>query len=330
VRATTDTDRGGLDHIGHVYDLATGLVPGVLPAVRAALDAGMEVSAIVGRGEEQAMRAALGPHAPITFPPPEDVQAPGRGFVDHLREVGAAAPGLVVAQYSVFEIPDGELRQGEDDINDVLSDLPVTVVCACSTAERSTRQATARAAHPRMLRGGVASDNEIYRRPGLSLEVRAGVHALGLTFRARADLPYIREHVAAVARAAGLSREDGQACVMAVHEAALIVTGDHVPSFDVGSEPCELDLWAADGAVTAELRGPVPPGAPDVPDVPRIPRDDRRRPDPLDYVRLFCQDAERVETAGTRVVRLLATRRPVRQPGWTDTLGPDGARGVGR
>ncbi|MCD2192050.1 hypothetical protein LQ327_01420 [Actinomycetospora endophytica] len=286
-----------LEHVGYVYDSTTGFARGVLSQVRAVLGAGGQVSAVVDPGEAETLQDALGPGSAITFTPPAELEDSNSLFFDHLRDVARAPRGLVLAQYSVFGIPDGRLRRGEDDINRQLAHLPVTLICACSTTAASTRLATAHGVHPRLLVDGIVRDNAAYRPADAVVQAGSGTPILGLTFRGPADLHHIRGHVRAVVSAAGLDDAAVDAHVVAVHEAALIVA-NRLPDRPGAPEPCELDMWATDTAITAEIRAPrsaeIAASSPP--------------PEGLEYVRLFCWHAASFDAAGTYGVRVLTRR----------------------
>jgi hypothetical protein len=287
---------GVLQHVGYVYDSTAGFADGVLSQVRAVLGDGGLVSAVVDPWESEVLRSAIGPSPSLTFTPPAEAARSGADFSDHLRDVAADRGGLVLAQYSAFGIPDGELRRGEDDINEFLAHLPLTVICACATTAASTRLATARDAHPRLLVDGVIRDNDGFHRTDVPPEPGVGTPILGLTFRGAADLQHVRGHVRSVSSSVGLDEEVVDAHVVAVHEAALVVA-NHQPDRPGAPGPYELDMWATDSAITVEVRGPrwsaVQTGPPS---------------GVLEYVRLFCSHAAGFETGENYGVRLFTRR----------------------
>ena len=285
-----------LEHVGYVYDPTTGFVDGVLSPVREALDDGGRVSVVADPLEVEALRSAFGSSPALTFTPPAEVARAGAAFHDHLRAVAATRRGLVLAQYSAFGIPDGELRRGEDDINQFLAHLPLTLICACATTAASTRLATAHDAHPRLLVDGVIRDNHGYLRADAALGPGVGTPILGLTFRGAADLQHVRGHVRSVSSAAGLDDDVVDAYVVAVHEAALVVA-DRQPGRPSTPGPYELDMWATDAAITAEIRGPR-----------SSPTQTAPSPGVLEYVRLFCGHAVGFETDESYGVRLFTRR----------------------
>lgn len=319
---TLDVAPGGLDHVGFVYSSPDALVEGVLPRVRATLADGGRVAAVLERATERRLLEILGPGAGIEFTPASAVRRPAPGaFLDRVRDTAGPRRGLVVAQYSVFEASDVDLRHGEDEINRTLADLPVTLVCACAADTRLTRLSTAHAVHPRLLRDGRVEDNTDYRAEGETLDVaRDGdVHLLGLTFRDTGDLRRVRAAVSAVVTNAALRAEDVRASVFAVHEAATLVaehaehgthdTGGTNGTGDAGTtvvDPCALDVWSTPtGTIAVEVRGPRRPRRTGELELGRLWRDPDRRPDPLAYVRLFCRDAVTIEAGDTRIIRIL-------------------------
>jgi hypothetical protein len=181
------------------------------------------------------------------------------------------------------------------------------LICACSAGERPARLVTARATHPYLLHHGEPRVNPAYYRPGGPLEVDQGTHILSLTFRGRPDLHHLRRQVRTAAADAGLNPSRTETWVIAVHEAAVIVSEAAAPD---DLEPCELDIWLGEAALTAELRGPRrsaaatadPPAEEDPPATGAV--------DPLAAVRLFCGDATSFTDRDSRVVRLLASRHP--------------------
>jgi hypothetical protein len=306
VSVSTDSgvDAPNLEHIGVLFDPATGLAAGVLPLLRAALTAGRPVSALVEPDEADSLRRALPRDTGLTIAAPARVTETDSGLLEHLRGLGGEGQALVLAQYSVLRIGDIALRRGEERINQQLAELPVTLICACSTRERSPRLITARATHPYLVHQGVAHINSAYRVPDTPLEVDQGEHVLGLTFRGQPELHHVRGQVRAVAAAVGLAAARTDAWVGAVHEAAVIVSEAAAPD-DV--LPCELDMWAAPPTITAEVRGPAARGGPSEPGNGTVAAPSTDTPDPLVGVRLFCQEATELIDGDSRIVRLLST-----------------------
>ena len=295
------------EHVGFLYDPATGLAIGVLPLLRAALEAGRSLSVLIEPTEADSIHHALPPDAALTIAAPAQENGGDVDLMEHLRGVGAQGPALVLAQYSAFDIGDIALRHREEQINQQLAKLPITLICACSTGERSPRKITARATHPQLLNEGVPRPNSSYRRPGAAVEVGRGDHVLGVTFRGQPELHHVRSQARAGAAAVGLSTAHAEAWVSAVHEAAVIASENAQPD---DLESCEFDMWAAGATITAELRGPRQRNGPPEtnaletgPD-PGHPAASTGCPDPLAGVRLFCHEAGRVIDGNSLIVRL--------------------------
>lgn len=298
-------DVPGLEHIGVLYDPATGIAAEALPLLRAALEADRPVSAVVEPDEAKSLRRALPRDTALIIAAPARVVDTGTGLLEHLRGLGGDGQALVLAQCSMFQIGDIALRHSEDQINEQLAELPVTLICAYSTRDRFPRLITARATHPYLTYQGVPRSNSAYRAPGAALEVDRGDHVLGLTFRGRPELHHVRAQVRAAAATAGLTAAHIDAWVTAVHEAAVIVSEAAAPD-DV--ESCELDMWAAQSTVSAEVRGPTTPGGPPDPGQSPLPGPQDSAPDPLVGVKLFCHEVTELVDGDSRIVRLLSRR----------------------
>lgn len=292
--------RGGLEHLGHLYDTSEDLVAAVLPRVRATLAAGARVSAIVERRTRRALLEALGPGAGIEFTTAGSLRDGSRGGLPgHVRHTASPVGGLVLAQYSAFDVPDAELRAGEEQVNRLPTDLPVTLVCACARDSREARLATVRATHPGLLDAGANPD---FRAPEdrLTLPRPGDVPVLAVDVAGSGDLRGLRAEVGRVARTAGLHGDEVHRALLAVHEAAVVVGGAERPD----RMACAVEVWAGDGSLAVEVRGPAPTSA-DGGTADRLPRHPDRRPEPLDHVRLFCPTATIEDSGDARVIRLV-------------------------
>jgi hypothetical protein len=298
------TPTPGLEHLGHLSGTSEEFVAAVLPRVRSTLAAGGRVSAVVERRTRRALVEALGADVAIDFPTAGALRtAPSDGFLAHVRDTATPAGGLVLAQYSVFDLADTDLRAGEEEVNRLPADLPVTLVCACAHDARDARVTTLRATHPRLLHADGIRVNPGFHGVAdpLVLPRPDDVRVLSVAVRGTVDLHSLRVGVEAAARAAGLAEDDVHRAVIAVHEAAVVVGSAVWP----GRVACAVQVWAGVRSLAAEVRGPKPAG-PDVGTATdRLPRHPGRRPGLLDHVRLFCRAAVVDDGDEVRTIRLV-------------------------
>ena len=157
----------GLVHLGLLYDGPDDLVDSAVAEVRRALEAGDDVRLIVDRRTVRAFREALGDDAEgVTFPPPSSMLPPSApGFLATVQ--GWARPDrrtTVLGQYpSTMSAPDCGF--GEDAVNLVLGDLPLTLICCCQRDLDPDLLAVARRTHPLLATTAGPADNADYRTP---------------------------------------------------------------------------------------------------------------------------------------------------------------------
>lgn len=285
----------GLVHLGLLYDGPEDLVDSAVAEVRRALEAGDDVYLTVDRRTVRAFREALGDDAEgVTFPPPSSMLPPSApGFLATVQRW--ARPDrrtTVLGQYpSTMSAPDCGF--GEDALNLVLGDLPLTLICCCRRDLDPDLLAVARRTHPLLATTAGPADNADYRTPAPSSPTPAalwGTVAARLEVDGTEDLAEVRRRVADVAGRAGLEGDAVRAAVLAVHEAAVLACRGSDP------EPAglTLEIRARPGStlfseVVGPRRAPVPDG------------------DPLSHVRPFCSCAALHDDAGRRAVRVLTT-----------------------
>lgn len=306
-------------HLGLLHDGPDDLVARVLPALDRALHRGDAVSTVVDRRTARGLREALGHHAgALTFASPHAGPPRAGTFLRRVHDMVTATPGRpawVLAQYSAFATSDEELRTGEDGVNLVLGDLPLTLVCACARDAGPGPTATVHHTHPAWLEGAGCVDNPGFRPPEdrspTPSEVWGGVHLAQLHFGATVDLHRVRTHAAALAAEVGLRGERARAAVLAVHEAAVLACDEVADAELPGDDgPCVLDVWAAGTRLVAEVRGPRAPLGPAAQVAAgfdaRLPRNRLRMAGPLRLVRTFCDEVTSRETPTARAVRVVA------------------------
>ena len=138
--------------------------------MRRALEAGDDVHLTVDRRTVRAFREALGDDAEgVTFPPPSSMLPPSApGFLATVQRW--ARPDrrtTVLGQYpSTMSAPDCGF--GEDALNLVLGDLPLTLICCCQRDLDPDLLAVARRTHPLLATTAGPADNADYRTPAPS------------------------------------------------------------------------------------------------------------------------------------------------------------------
>jgi hypothetical protein len=291
-------DLGGLVHLGLLHDDPDDLVASAVPYVRQALADGDEVHLIVDRRTARTFREALGDDADrVAFPPPSSMLPPSApGFLAAVR--GWARPDrrtTVLGQYGAT-MPAPDCGFGEDALNLVLRDLPLTLICTCRRDLDPDLLAVARRTHPHLATPDGRVDNPEFRTPPAADPVPAelwGAVAARLGVGGTGGLAEVRQCVADVAERAGLEGDAVRAAVLAVHEAAVLAcrTGD--------PEHAELvvEVRARPGeTLFSEVVGPPPSAEPGAAD-----------DDPLARLRPFCTGADLHDGPDRRAVRVLTT-----------------------
>jgi len=285
----------GLVHLGLLHDGPDDLVDSAIGEVRRALEAGDDVYLAVDRRTVRAFREALGADAEnVTFPPPSSMlppSAPGylatvRGWARRDRRT------TVLGQYpAAMSAPDCGF--GEDALNVVLGDLPLTLICCCRRDLDPDLLSVARRTHPHMATTAGHADNPDYRAPATASPTPAGLWgtvAARLDVDGTGDLAEVRRRVADVAGRAGLEGDAVRAAVLAVHEAAVLACR----SSDPDRAGLTLEVRARPGSTLfSEVVGPRTAA--------------ESVADPLSHVRPFCARAALHDESGRRAVRVLTT-----------------------
>ncbi|PVZ08889.1 hypothetical protein [Actinomycetospora cinnamomea] len=284
----------GLVHLGLLHDGPDDLVAGATPAIRRALAGGDDVLLIVDRGTARRFREALGADAErVRFPPPSAALPPSApGFLATVRRWARAdRRTTVLGQYpSAMSAPDCGF--GEDAVNAVLGDLPLTLICCARSDLPPDLVAVARRTHPHLSTADGHTDNPDYRAPATASPTPAGLWgavAARIGVEGTGDLAEVRHCVADVAGQVGLVGDDARAAVLAVHEAAVLVVrgGD--------GAGLTVEVRARPGhTLFSEVSGPSATTA-------------ARDGDPLAHVRPFCRDVLLHEDGVRRAVRVLCT-----------------------
>ncbi|WP_433781695.1 MEDS domain-containing protein [Actinomycetospora sp. CA-101289] len=287
---------GGLVHLGLFYDDPEDLVASALPAVRRAIAAGDEVHLIVDRRTARTFREGLGDDAEhVVFPPPSSMLPPSApGFLATVQGWARADRRTTVLGQYPATLPATDCGFGEDALNLVLRDLPLTLICTCHHDLDPDLLAVARRTHPLLATPDGPVDNPEFRRPPTTDPVPAGLWgdvAARVGVDGTAGLAEVRQCVADVAERAGLQGDAVRAAVLAVHEAAVLAcrTGDPVRA------PLVVEVRARPGeTLFSEVVGP--PAAEEPGDG-----------DPLAHLRPFCTGAHLHDGPEGRAVRVLTT-----------------------
>ncbi|MDD7968858.1 P-loop NTPase family protein [Actinomycetospora lemnae] len=286
-------EESGLVHLALLHDGPDDLVSGALAEVRRAVADGDEVLLVVDRATVRAFREALGEDAArVTFPPPSSVLPPSDpGFLGAARRwVRPGRRTTVLGQYP-GAMPVPACGVGEDGLNAVRRDLPLTLICCCRRDADPELVAVARRTHPHLAGPAGRVDNPGYRPPATSDPVPAdlwGTVAARLGVDGTGDLAELRRCVAEVAARVGLEGDAVRAAVLAVHEAAVLgCRGDVAAGLT-------LEVRARPGQLFAEVIGPPRSGTASTGDL-------------LSHLRPFCTCAAVHEDAGQRAVRVLTT-----------------------
>lgn len=259
----------GLVHLGMLYDGIDDLVGRALPEIRAVLDEGGDVRITVERSGVRELRHALGPDAErVRFPSPTHAFAgTAPDFVAWLDgDLPRDRRTLLVAQYSSTTPPLWDSAHAEDAVNLVLTDLPVTVICACSQAGPAEHRELTGRSHTHLLDAEGRTANDGFRAPDPASPAPLapwGPPAVAMTVSDGEGLAELRARVAAAAAEAGLDGHARDAAVLAAHEAVLLAGGadpDAVVPLDAEHA---VEVRAHAGALLTEVRTPVAPGTPD-------------------------------------------------------------------
>jgi hypothetical protein len=289
---------GGLVHLGLLYDGPDDLVASALPYVRRAIADGDAVHLVVDRRTARTFREALDAEADrVVFPSPATGIPPSapeflavvRGWArsDRRTTVLGQYPAAMSAPACCF---------GEDALNLVLRDLPLTLICTCHRDLEPDLLAVARRTHPYLATSDGRVDNPDFRTPPTADPVPAdlwGAVAARLGVGGTGGLAEVRRCVADVAARTGLQGDAVRAAVLAVHEAAVLACRSGDP------ERAELvvEVRARPGhTLFSEVVGPPAPEEP--------PGDGD---DPLAHLRPFCTGALLHDGPDGRAVRVLTT-----------------------
>jgi hypothetical protein len=291
----------GLVHLGLLHDGPDDLVDSAIGHVRRALADGDDVRVVVDRRTARAFGEALGADAErVTFPPPSSTLPPSApGFLSRVQ--GWARPDrrtTVLGCYpGTMSAPDCGF--GEDGVNLVLRDLPLTLICTCRRDLDPDLLAVARRSHPVLATTAGPAENPEFRPPTTSIPTPAalwGEVAARIGVDGTADLAEVRQRVGDVAAQAGLAGDAVRAAVLAVHEAAvLLVRGGaraRAVTVEVRARPGE--------AVFSEVSA-------DVPGTPATVATEGDRHDPLAHLRPFCSRVSLHDEPERRAVRVLTT-----------------------
>jgi hypothetical protein len=243
------------------------------------------------------IREALGAEAEqIAFPPPSSVIRPSApDFVQSVR--GWVRPGrrtTVLGQYpATMSAPDCGF--GEDALNAVFADLPLTLICCAHRDLDQELLGVLSRAHPRLATPIGDTDNPDYRAPTPASPTPAalwGEVAERVGVDGTADLAELRRCVADVAARAGLEGDAVRAAVLAVHEAAMLA----VRRGDPAHADLTVEVRARPGhTIFCEVAGPRGVPAPE-----RL-----GGADTLAHVRPFCAGAH--DDPARPAVRVLST-----------------------
>lgn len=236
-------------HAAAVYDSPEDLQRRVLPWVRAGLERGEGVAAVVGDEAREVLRDGLGPDADqVSWAlPGVDFRHVGRAF-EALRQQlrGPGAPARVLTENLTCGGPGRPAAHLRADA--VSNDThPPTVSWACLYDRRHHRARLlelARQAHPLLLDAAgravpsdchVDADTLVTAEPGPLSDVPREV-PLDLAAGGFADLPAVRHRVASVAGPLGLAPADCHAVALATGE---VVTN----AVQHGAAPLRVRLW---------------------------------------------------------------------------------------
>jgi hypothetical protein len=289
------TTLGGLVHLGLLHDGADDLVAQAAPELRRRLAEGDDVYVSADRATVRRLREELDADR-VTFPPPSSVASPSSpGFVAAVRAFARDDRRTTVLGCYPATMSAPDCGFGEDALNAVLGDLPLTLICCCRRDLDPGLLEVARRTHPRLATAVGTTENPDYRDPATvsptpaalwgDVAGRVGIDDTG-------DLAELRRCVAAVAERIGLEGDAVRAAVLAVHEAAVLAVRRRDPDgpglvAEIRSEPGR--------SLFSEIVGP------------RAPLDDQPDGDPLSRLRPFCADALLVDHAEHRAVRVLST-----------------------
>ena len=289
---------GGLVHLGLLYDAPDDLVASAVPYVRRAIADGDEVHLVVDRRTARTFREALGGDAGgVVFPPPSSMLPPSApGFPATVQSWARTDRRTTVLGQYPATMPAPDCGFGEDALNLVLRDLPLTLICTCHRDLDADLLAVARRTHPHLATPTGRVDNPDFRTPPTADPVPAdlwGAVAVRLGVDGTAGLAEVRQYVADVAERAGLTGDAVRAAVLAVHEAAVLACR----SGDPERAALVVEVRARPGhTLFSEIVGPPAPaeslgdGA-----------------DPLAHLRPFCAGAHLHDGPDGRAVRVLTT-----------------------
>jgi hypothetical protein len=291
----------GLVHLGLEYDGPDDLVEQAIPEVRRSLAGGDDVYLTVDRRTVRAFREALGADAErVEFPAPSSMLPPSApGFLDTVR--GWARPDrrtTVLGQYpSTMSARDCGF--GEDALNAVLGDLPLTLICCAHRDLDPDLLSVARRTHPHLATTSGHTDNPDYRAPATACPTPAGLWGavtMSIGVDGTGDLAEVRRCVAELAARAGLEGDAVRAAVLAVHEAAVVAVRSAGPdraglTVEVRTRPGQTLFCEVTGPRAAAASAPAP---------------GRDGDDPLAHLRPFCTEALLHDDDGHRAVRVLS------------------------
>jgi anti-sigma regulatory factor (Ser/Thr protein kinase) len=265
------------EHQGIIYGTVDELVDTATPVLRAGVDEGEYVVALVEPSIEEALRNRLGAGAEaIEFTSPDDVLslpaqtmvAARRRRIERLTGLGAS-PVTMLGQHQPWT-SNSEAAWWDAAFNVVLEKLPVTLLCACpAAAEQASR--VVRQTHPRLRSGADVAPNPGYRDPVAVLTEHPpgeppdlGPCTETLPFSSTEELAELRSHTRRNARATGLPESRVADLVLAVSELAAnsIEHGGGHGTVRVWREPCALTIDVCDpGRMSQPLPGLRPPPA---------------------------------------------------------------------
>jgi hypothetical protein len=291
---------GGLVHLGLVYDGPDDLVRQAVPELRRRIAAGDAVYVTADRATVRRVREELGPAGEhVEYPPPSTMVTPSApAFLPTVRRWAGSERRTTVLGCYPASMSAADCGFGEDALNAVLGDLPLTLICCCRRDLDPGLLAVARRTHPLLATPVGTTDNPDYRAPATASPAPAalwGAVAGRVDLDGTGDLAELRRCVAAAAGRTGLEGDAVRAAVLAVHEAAVLA----VRRRDPDGPGLVVEIRAEPGrSLFSEIVGP------------RAPLDDHLdgdQTDPLGRLRPFCTEALVLDDAEHRAVRVLST-----------------------